>query len=696
MTGLRSALFNPKSVALFGASDNLAKTSARPLSYLRRNGWKGQVYPINPFRTTVLGEPCWPSLEALPEVPDHVYVVMNSEPALDAIRECVRLGVPVVSVLANGFNASSDEGARRVQAVKDTLAGSSTRLLGPSSLGIANPHVNFCLTGNAVFAEDAGTPGGVFVASQSGSLIGALLSRGRESGVGFAGLVSTGNEIDLTLGEICQLTLDDPSVTSYALFLESMVGAESLQRFAQLAAEAGRSVLVYKLGRSEAAARLSVGHTGAVAGDDAAASAFFREYGMGRTTNLDALLDGQHLGQRLLARPSVAPPRVIVVTTTGGGGAMVVDQLGLQKKVALTAPSETLRARLAEAGIRGDSNALVDLELSGANHDTVSTALRLLSDSEEFDVIVAVAGSSARNHPELVVAPIAESASFGTPIAAFVAPHAPEAHKLLQQAGISAFRSPEACADAIHAATSRWFTAQSDRPTGTIAPHQIALNEVESYRIIERTGISIAEYVLFAPEAVIADPGLDGPFVVKAISRNLPHKSEAGGVIVGIKDWRDLDEARTGILRSIADYSPDVAVEGVLVQRMVDGLFEVLLGYRVDPDVGPIVAVGVGGIATELFAEATVALAPVDEKTARRLVDEIKSFDLFRGYRSRPRGDVEALVKAIVSLSNLAVTAPEVIEAEINPLFVLGEGLGVSAVDSFVSVGTQQIDDADD
>lgn len=684
MTDLRRALFEPRSVALYGASDNPSKTSSRPLQYLRQSGWGGRIYPINPFRTSVLGEQCWPGLADLPEVPDHVYILTDSESALEAIRECAELGVPVVSVIANGFNSSDPEGHRRVEAIRGILAQSSTRLLGPSTLGIATPRTGFCLTGNAAFAEGGGGHGGVFVASQSGSLIGALLSRGRAGGIGFAGLVSSGNEIDLSLGEICELTLSDPHVSSYALFMESLVGAESLKSFATRASELGKSILVYKLGRSRAGAELSVGHTGAVAGDDAVATAFFREYGMGRVTNLDALLEGQNLGRRLASRAPTEPLKTIVMTTTGGGGAMVVDQLGVSGAT-LGTPSEQLCSALAKEGIEAGPSALIDLELSGANYDTVKTAIRLLSESKEFDVIVAVAGSSARNHPELVVQPIADSANLDTPIAAFIVPEAPEAHVLLQEAGISAFRTPEACADAIGAVGSRAFTRRTE-PVYRQAKAVDVLDEASSYRVLERQGIRFAEFRVFGVDEEFEFPGFPGPYVVKAVSRQLPHKSEAGAVVVGVEDWQELAAVRDRIVASVASFSSSVAIEGILVQRMVDALAEVLLGYRVDPDVGPVVIVGAGGIATELGDGAAVGLAPISETQALKMIDEVNVFTLFRGYRSRPVGDVDALVSAIVSLSELALRAPDVVEAEINPLLVLREGEGVCAVDALVSM----------
>ena len=266
---LGQVLLAPRSIALYGASDDVSKVGARPLTFLTQAGWDGRIYPINPRRKTVLGRRAWSSLVELPEVPEHVFVLTDSDQALTAVRECAVLGVPLVTVMAGGFAEAGAIGRARQRALACILAGSATRVLGPSSLGVVDLRERLVLTANAAFAEPGLPVGEVFVASQSGSVIGALASRGKEMGIGFAGLVSTGGEADLTLGEICSATLDATDVGSYALFLESLPELDSLRAFCLGAAERGRPVVAFKLGRSAAAAELAVSHTGALAGDDA-------------------------------------------------------------------------------------------------------------------------------------------------------------------------------------------------------------------------------------------------------------------------------------------------------------------------------------------------------------------------------------------------------------------------------------------
>src|SRR5215216_8121893 len=229
MQHLRQALLSPRAVAIIGQSDDPAKTAGRPLKYLRQAGYAGRIYPINARRETVLGEPAWRSLRELPERPDHAYIVTPTDGAVEAVAECGRAGVPVATILANGFSEAGDEGAQRVARLRDVCAQTGIRLVGPSSLGIVNLRDKVLLTANAAFAEPDLRVGRIFAASHSGSLIGAFLSRGAACGIGFAGLASVGNEVDLSLGEICAATLDDPDVDAYLLFLETMRKAGALR-----------------------------------------------------------------------------------------------------------------------------------------------------------------------------------------------------------------------------------------------------------------------------------------------------------------------------------------------------------------------------------------------------------------------------------------------------------------------------------
>ncbi|SHK13327.1 Acyl-CoA synthetase (NDP forming) [Roseomonas rosea] len=683
MRAAPAELLSPASIAIIGASDDVAKTASRPLRYLRGGGFGGAVYPIA-RRGTVMGERAFPSLAALPERPDHAFVLLPTEGAMEAVAECARLGIPAVTVLAGGFSEAGPEGAEREEALRDMLRGSGTRLLGPNSIGLVNLHHRMVLTANAAFAEPDLPLGGAFVASQSGSMIGAILSRGRGRGLGFAGLVSVGAEVDLELGAICASTLDDPQVTSYLLFLETLRGADALRDFARGAAERGKPVIAYKLGRSVEAAELAESHTGALAGEDDVADALLRDCGIARVETLEGLLEAPALLRRLPIRPAGARrPRVGVVTTTGGGAAMVVDNLGV-RGVAVEPPSESTRAKLAAAGIDPGHGRILDLTLAGVKPEVMGAALGALLAAPEFDVVVAVAGSSSRFQPELVVQPVVEAARNGAHIASFCVPEAPQALAMLAEAGVPAFRTPEACADAIIAAFSR----RAPRPRAAVPPASAGcaymLDEAEAYELLADIGVPHAPCMAL-PAARAGQEGLPFPYpvAVKILHRDILHKTDLGGVVLGVSSDTALAEAAGRIVASVAERRPALSAGRVLVQAMTKPLGEVLVGYRRDPQVGPIILLAAGGIMTEIYRDRSVRLAPVDPDEAREMIAEVRALRALEGYRGKPRGDMEALVAAIVALSRL-VERGDVAECEINPLMVLEEGRGVLAVDAVI------------
>ncbi|MFI5612563.1 acetate--CoA ligase family protein [Amycolatopsis sp. NPDC051903] len=680
---LAGALLWPRSIALVGASDDPAKTSSRPLRYLRSAGFTGRVYPVNPRREQVGGERAWPSLADLPEVPDHVYVMTGAEQAIEAVGECGRLGVPVATVLASGFGEEGEQGREREARLR--AAAGPTRVLGPSSLGVVNPRNGLLLTANAAFAETDLAPGGVFVASHSGSVIGALVSRGKQRGISFAGLVSTGGEANLSLGEICLSTVDDDGIASYALFLESLHHSDQLAEFALAAAERGKPVVVYKLGRSAQGAQLSVSHTGALAGSDEEADAFFRACRISRVDNLEALIEAPALLERVPAGKGAADFSVAVLTTTGGGAALIVDQLGL-RGIGVRAPSAPLRQRIQALGAPITDSIVLDLTLAGAKHEIVSGALDELQRSGEFDLVVMVVGSSARFHPELAVRAVAERAGGPTPLAAFAVPDAPEALAALAEAGVPAFRTPEAIVEAITAAASRPGALAYRPSTGGPRGTPKVLDELDSYRVLREVGISAPPAVEVPVDEVLrgrVPAGLPYPVAVKVLSAEIAHKTDAGGVVLGVSGEAELVEAARAIASAVGR-SGGVA-ERLLVTGMAPSGVDALVGYRVSAEVGPLVVVAAGGLTAELYRDSSLRLAPVDLPTAHEMIREVKGLAPVVGYRGSS-GDVAALAAAVVALSTLAESAPEVLEAEVNPLRVFGPGEGATALDALVCV----------
>ncbi|WP_051518364.1 acetate--CoA ligase family protein [Intrasporangium chromatireducens] len=678
------ALLAPAAVAIVGASDDPSKTTARPLRFLREAGFAGRVYPINPRRETVLGEQAWPSIAALPETPDHVFIVADTRFVVDAVRDCGIAGVPVVTILSGGFGEGGAEEKARAAELRAVAREHGVRLVGPNSIGVVNSRNGLMLTANAAFAEEAPV-GTSLVASQSGSVIGALMTRAKARGLGFAGFVSTGSELDLTLGEICELTLTDPQIQSYTLFLESLENAGDLARFAAGAAAHGKPTTVYKLGRSDAAAALSMTHTGSLAGEDAEAEAFFRACGFARVDNFEALIEAEALQRRVGPPSSPARSRVGVITTTGGGAAIVVDQLET-RGVSIARPSAAVFEQLAVAGLDVADNLIIDLTLAGTRHDLVRAALQVMADSGEFDLILFVIGSSARLNPELAVSAIAESAAGTVPIAAWPLPDAIGSLTLLHEAGVPAFRTAEACADAVAAVLRRQPSERHVLEVRHEVPsHEqvVALDELSSGVLLREVGASFPATTTCGLDGVPLDPPV-WPVAVKALSGKLLHKSDAGGVVLGVRDQAGLAEAVSRIAANTTAYDPELGISHFLVQNMAEGVVaEALVGYRVSPSVGPLIMIAAGGTLTELYGDSSLRLAPVSVATARQMISEVTGLRVAEGFRGGPVGDLDALAEFVSKVSQLAAS-PEIVEAEVNPVAVLEKGRGVVALDAVV------------
>src|SRR5260221_1976316 len=485
-----------QSVGIIGKSNDARKTAGRPLKYLRQAGYAGRIYPINPRRDEVLGERAWPSLAELPELPDHAYIVASTDATMEAIEECAKLGVPVVTALANGFSETGAEGTAREARIKAVLQGPGRGWGGPASPGGVDLGHKAFLPANAAFDEPDLPVGRIFAASHSGGMIGTFLSRDKARGIHFAGLVSVGNEVDLSIGEICAATLDDPDIDGYVLFLETMRKAETLRAFALEAARRGKPVLAYKLGRSAAARELAVSHTGALAGEDDIAGMFLAECGIARVDTLEGLIEGFPLLARVpAAARGVRRPTVAVVTTTAGGATMVVDPLSV-RGIAVEPPTPQTLARIkATTGVDVTPARIIDLTLAGAQYNVMKGALDVLTTAPEFDLVVVVVGSSARFYPDLAVKPIIDSVGSPKPIAAFLVPEAPDALARLAAAGVPNFHTPEACADAVAAALRRHAPRPTEVRSKQPSGKSRMLDEIEAYDLFDRLGVPHAPSV---------------------------------------------------------------------------------------------------------------------------------------------------------------------------------------------------------
>jgi acyl-CoA synthetase (NDP forming) len=677
---LAQALLAPRRIALIGASADAARLTARPQRYLRRHGFRGDLFPVNPRAADVLGERGYASLADIPGEIDFAYILLGTEQVEAQVAACAARGIPVACVLADGFAEAGTEGAALQARVVAAARQAGIRLLGPNSMGVINTSEKIALTTNAAFEAESIPSGRVALVSQSGSMMGALLSRGAARGIGFSHLIGTGNEADLTTGEICSLLLDDPEVEVVCLFMEAIRAPEKLAEAARKAHALGKPIVALKLGRSPFGAELAASHTGALAGTDAAADAFFRAHGILRVTMLEALLELPPLvaGRRPAARTHRA---VGVMTTTGGGGALAVDALGV-RGIEARKPAAAAARTLALAGMPTQAR-LLDMTLAGTKPDRVAAALAALREAEDTDLALAVIGSSAQFRPQDSVAGIVEAARQpGKPIAAFLAPQAEASLRLLSQAGIAAFRTPEGAADAI-AAFCAW---RPPREIATLPPPAVAIpdapDEADARAVFAALGV--------ASDAVVMQqdppPGLRYPVAAKILSPDIAHKTEVGGIALNIADEAALREAAAAIRARVALAAPQARITGILVQPMAKGLAEAILGFRRDPEAGPVVLLGAGGVLSELHRDIALRLAPVGEDEAREMIAEVRALAPLAGWRNLPRGDLDALAKAVVAVSRLAAL-DGVKEAEINPLIVHAEGQDVTVADAWIVRG---------
>ena len=683
---LAQALFEPRSIALVGASGDERKNTSRPQRFLRKHGYTGRILPINPGRSEIGGERAYPDLVSVTEDIDHAFIMVPRDAVAAALEQCVAKKVPVATVYSDGFAETGAEGRKLQEKLVAIAREGNVRLVGPNCIGLLSTQTHCILTVNAVLEKLEVTPGPLAIVSQSGSMMGGLMSRGLGRGVGFSKLISVGNEADLGVGELANVLVDDPHTGAILLFMETIRDAEQLGHAALRAQAVGKPVIVYKLGRSEVGQDLAASHTGALAGGDEMADAFFRAHGILRVDALETLFE---LPALLARQRPVKQHRVAVMTTTGGGAAAVVDRLGTLG-VEVVGPTDAVVEKLAAQKISISKARLTDLTLAGAKKEVYSAVLNALLASDHCDMVLAVAGSSAQFQPEIAIEPMVEAEKHGKPLAVFLAPHAEASLKLLAQHDIGAFRTPEACADGIRAWRDWQPAVEKPAPDTaklkaigevlTGAP-QKQLNEYDACRAYAALGVPVAAtQIIRKPDEAVT---IDYPVVAKILSPDIAHKTDAGGVALNLQNAGALKQAATDILQRVGAKHPDARLDGILVQKMEKGLAEVIIGYKRDPQVGPVVLLGIGGVLAEIYKDIAIRLAPVGVEEADRMIDEVQGLATIRGYRGMPKGDRAALARAISACSQLA-HVDGIAEAEINPLLVKPEGQGVVAVDGLI------------
>lgn len=685
-----SRLLKPRRIAIVGASADPTKTSGRPMAYLAKHGYSGQIYPINPKVERIGPWTCYPDIASLPEVPDVGMILLGAERTEQAVRELAATGCPAAIVLASGFAETGSEGAVRQQALMS--AAGSMRLLGPNTIGLVNLTDHIVLSPSGALDMPQFPLGSIAVISQSGGILGSMLSRAAARGIGLSKLISTSNEVDLSLADFVEHLADDPATSVIALYIESVREPQRFRSACLKAARAGKPVVAFKVGRSEAGARAAVSHTGAMAGSDRMYDAYFEQLGVIRVRHFSDLLD---VSAALATGRPLKGRRLAILTSTGGAGTLVSDELGLAG-FETPAPDEVTSNALRQLN-SGPEAVLdrnpIDVTLAGLRPDLLQGAVKALLESPSYDGLIVIVGSSGLSQPELMAGALqAHLPHTDKPVMAYISPHAPEVAGLLMRRGVPAFFAAESIASSFAALAHRAQAMKAAPPTAPVTPVHTPevihgpLDEAQAKAWFAQYGIAATREVVVdgAGSAASAIAQLGGKAVLKVLSSEITHKSEVGGVAVGVSA-ADID-ARLNQMVSDVQRHTSTTPQRFLVQEMIGTGVEMILGLHRDA-LGTAVLLGMGGVSAELTQDTCLQMLPeqggLTADQAMAMVRQLKTWPLLDGYRGRPKADVPALIQAIVAFSALADHwRDRLLTAEINPLFVLPLGQGVRSADA--------------
>jgi acyl-CoA synthetase (NDP forming) len=695
MSNAIQKLMEPKSIAVIGASTDPKKTAGRPIAYLQKHHFKGTIYPVNPRVEEIAGLKCYPDINALPETPDVAIVMVGTDKALSAVKELAARGTPAAIVLTSGFAEHGPEGLKKQEEL--IAAAGNMRILGPNTIGMVNITDDIPLSPSSALEMDEFPKGSVSVISQSGGILGSLLSRAAACGLGLSKLVSTSNEADLGLADFVNYLVDDPSTKVIVLYIESIRHPEQFRAAALRAKQAGKPIVVYKVGKSEAGIQAAISHTGALAGTDKMYDALFKQVGIIRANKFSDFLD---IPAALASGRVLKGKRVAILTSTGGAGTLVADSLG-ECGFETPAPDAVTAERL-RALQPGDQAVLdrnpIDVTLAGLQPDLLRGAITALLDSPSYDALILILGSSSLSMPDLMAGAVRECMQTSDkPVIAYVSPHAPIAGALMTKLGVPAFSQPESCSVALssmlHASTLKMSVPSvgldAQIPAGIdLHSMQGSLNEYQAKNLFSAFGIpGVREAVID-----VINPNMDTAssfgerVVLKILSNEITHKTEVGGVALNVPS-AEINSKMNAMAAEVKSKS-GASIGQFLVQEMVSGGVEMMVGMHHDP-LGTAILVGMGGITAELFKDTQMRLiAPgkaFTEDEVLEMLKALKTWPLLDGYRGRPKCDVNALVKAIVHFSGLvAALGDRLVECEINPVFVFSEGQGVKAADGIV------------
>src|ERR1700681_1667117 len=697
------SFFSPASIALIGASRDLEKISGRLLSMLRKNEFPGKLYPINPNYSDIDGLKCYPSIADVGQPIDLAIVIIPARAVLGALEQCAAVGVKNAVIISSGFAEEGGDSAAMQDAIAALAKKTGMRISGPNAEGFYSEAQRVAATFSPTVdvKPDAprliATKRRIGIVAQSGGIGFAIYHRAKALGIALSYVISAGNESDLGAGEFFEYMVQDSSTDVILLFIEGIRDVDKFIDAARRAAETGKPVIVTKVGRSGAGERAAASHTASMAGWSAAYDAVFAKYGFIVSNDLDEAVT---IAAVLTTSPLPKGDRVGVVTVSGGAGiwgADTVSMQGLQVPELPPAMQAEISALLPSYGATRNP---IDVTAQGVHSGGLQRSIDLLDVSDEVDAILVVLSLSSDTRmpfKQAELKPVIDAQNKPIVFYSYTLP-SDFARKELAKSGVVVLSGLTHAGVAMRKMLERAkFKLAPPADPAALAPRDISahltsatLSESDSKTLLREAGIALPDEVLVVEKSALDDAiaRVGFPLVMKIQSRDIPHKSEVGGVRVNISTKGEVFLAFEALLDNARRHRPEAAIQGVLVSPMAKKGVEIIIGTLQDKTFGPMIMVGLGGITTELCRDVIYRPAPVSAAEASAMLAELKAAPLLNGFRGAAKADIPALSQLISQVSVLAAQhAREISEIEINPVLVHPEGQGVTIVDALVVPG---------
>ena len=689
-----NTLFNPKSIAIVGATQDTRRAGGQPLHSLTHQGYAGKVYAVNPRYSEIEGQPCYASVDALPERCDLAVIAVPAEQVPGALEACGRNGITHAVILSAGFREIGERGAALEARLQAALKSSGLRAVGPNCIGMMNLRSRVFAGFGAAFRKSDWRGGPVAMISQSGGFAYSIMTYCEEAGIGFDHMVSTGNESSLNTLDFIEYFLDDEQTRLIAVYMEGIGDGKRLRALGRRALEIGKPIAVWKVGNTRMGRRAAVSHTANLTEEYDYYRDAFREGGFVEIREIYDLIDCARVF-RANKRPR--GNRVAIVTTSGGAGVLLTDACEHANLVLPEMTAPTLAALKPVLPDFASTANPIDVTAAIAQKEPeFKAATQAVLDDANVDMLF-LRSYPGRDAPVWAQNFVTAANASEKPILISLTGTVKESAAwlpIVEAANVPCFEAPSRlvyAASVLNEFTRKCEQAKSHAAaTRVIARQALPLNttnefdELQGKVCLEAYGFATPKrmFVAAGEEATIESCSLKFPLVLKVVSPDLPHKTEAGGVCIDIKEKDELKQSLTFMRQDVAHYKPDARIRGWLIEEMAQGV-ELIVGALNNPSFGPLVLVGMGGVYAELFKDVARRYAPFGVAEARELILTLKGARMLQGYRGQPACDIEALADAVSKLSWLiADHADSLREVEINPL--IAGSTGALAVDAVV------------